>query len=244
MKIIEVFKKLINLYDEDIGYWASSLSFFTIFSIIPIFLLFISIITSLPFISTLIDDMMVIIFSLLLPKESETIVEYAEMFLEGSEKLGYMSLVYIIFVSVMFFRDYETIVSKIFGTKARGYIKSLSIYFSLLILAPIAIIVSIYLANWLNLPIFSYIIIWAMFFTIYQVSVSIKLSIKRVLISSFVTSLIWYTIKTLFVYYVIYNKTYTTLYGSFSTVLFIFLWIYLSWFIFLYGLKYCKIWKK
>jgi membrane protein len=240
MSIREIFNKIKSLYDEDIGYWASSLSFFTIFSIIPIFLLFISIITQLPFINELIDDMMVILFSLLLPQESQTVIEYTEAFLEGSENLGYIGFFYILFVSIMFFRDYETIVSKIFGTKTRGYLKTISIYTSLLVLSPIAIIVSIYLANYLHFPVFSYFIIWSMYFIIYIISSSANLDYKRVGISSFIASLVWYTTKTLFVYYVVYNKTYTTLYGSFSTLLFIFLWIYISWMIFLYGLKYSK----
>ena len=39
--------------------------------------------------------------------------------------------------------------------------------------------------------------------------------------------------------YVIYNKTYTTIYGSLATLLFTFLWIYISWIIYLYGIKMC-----
>ncbi|MGD9654678.1 MAG: hypothetical protein AB7U44_05730, partial [Sulfuricurvum sp.] len=35
------------------------------------------------------------------------------------------------------------------------------------------------------------------------------------------------------------NKSYATIYGSFSIVLFLFLWIYASWIIFVYGLKLC-----
>lgn len=235
----EIFDKLKSLYDEDIGYFASSLSFFTIFSFIPIFLLFVVVISQLPIINEFIEDMKTIIFSLLLPKENQIIIEQIDAFLVGSEDLGYVSIAYILFVSIMFFRDYETIVSKIFHTKVRNFAKSILIYFSILILAPIVIILSIYIANWLDLPIFSYFIIWAMFFVVYLLSSSKRLKIKSVLKSSFIASLIWYCIKYIFVYYVVYNKTYTTLYGSFSTILFIFLWIYLSWLIFLYGLKYC-----
>ena len=37
----------------------------------------------------------------------------------------------------------------------------------------------------------------------------------------------------------LYNQTYSTLYGSMATLLFTFLWIYVSWIIFLYGVKLC-----
>ncbi|RUM45870.1 MAG: hypothetical protein DSY46_01585 [Hydrogenimonas sp.] len=45
--------------------------------------------------------------------------------------------------------------------------------------------------------------------------------------------------KNIFIYYTVHNKTYTTIYGSFSTLLFFMLWIYISWIIFLYGQKLC-----
>jgi membrane protein len=44
----------------------------------------------------------------------------------------------------------------------------------------------------------------------------------------------------MFIYYIFLNKSYTTLYGSFSIVLFLFLWTYVSWFIFLHGLRLCN----
>ena len=42
-----------------------------------------------------------------------------------------------------------------------------------------------------------------------------------------------------FIEYVFYNKSYTTMYGSFAIMMFLFLWIYVSWIIFIYGLKLC-----
>ncbi|MCD8478665.1 MAG: YihY/virulence factor BrkB family protein [Sulfurospirillum sp.] len=85
-------------------------------------------------------------------------------------------------------------------------------------------------------PIF---IIWLLIFVMYVVSAKTKIHLKSALLSSFVASLCWYISKNLFVYYVSYNKTYLSIYGSFSILLFFFLWIYLSWFIYLYGLKLC-----
>ncbi|MBR1819287.1 MAG: YihY/virulence factor BrkB family protein, partial [Neisseriaceae bacterium] len=42
-----------------------------------------------------------------------------------------------------------------------------------------------------------------------------------------------------FVAYVGYNKTYINLYGSFSVLFFFLLWIYVSWVLFLHGVKLC-----
>ncbi|MDX4026605.1 YhjD/YihY/BrkB family envelope integrity protein, partial [Aliarcobacter skirrowii] len=73
----------------------------------------------------------------------------------------------------------------------------------------------------------------------FKVSVNKKVSIKAAFISSFVTLATLSITKNLFVYYVIYNKTYTTIYGSLATLLFTFFWIYISWIIYLYGVKMC-----
>ena len=60
------------------------------------------------------------------------------------------------------------------------------------------------------------------------------------LISSLVVTVMFSIAKEIFIYYVFLNKSYTTLYGSFSILMFLFLWIYASWFIFLNGLKLCR----
>jgi len=94
--------------------------------------------------------------------------------------------------------------------------------------------------SWINfLSIVPYLIIWVIFCVTYLISVNDEIKFKSALFSSFAASLVWYLGKSAFVYYVLYNKTYLSVYGSFSAVLFFFVWIYISWIIFLYGLKFC-----
>jgi membrane protein len=84
-----------------------------------------------------------------------------------------------------------------------------------------------------------YLIIWMLFYLAYQFSPQVSVGKKEAAISSFVASALWYLAKSLFIYYILYNKTYTTIYGGLSTLLFFFLWIYISWAIFLHGLRFC-----
>jgi membrane protein len=78
-----------------------------------------------------------------------------------------------------------------------------------------------------------------LFFVLFKLSANIKVSIRSALISSLVVTVMFSIAKEIFIYYVFLNKSYTTLYGSFSILMFLFLWIYASWFIFLNGLKLC-----
>ena len=50
--------------------------------------------------------------------------------------------------------------------------------------------------------------------------------------------------KNIFIFYAANNKTYLSIYGSFSVVLLFFVWIYVSWIIFLYGVKLCAYLEK
>lgn len=245
-KIKEFIKEI---YDPDIEVYASSLSFYTIFSIIPILLLSFTIyIKVTDFDNNLLKDF---IFKHLIPSKQEEISRYIDQFLANSSQLGAIGVGFIIFASVMFFQNYEYIVNKIFHKKPKVFWKAMSTYWTLVTLTPIALTLSLYLLakikNYVDTPyvdifaIFSYLIIWLMFLINYKISINTPLSFKSVVISSFLASAVWYIGKIAFVYYVIYNKTYITLYGSFATILFFFLWIYISWLIYLYGLKLCYI---
>ncbi|MDR0467429.1 MAG: YihY family inner membrane protein [Campylobacteraceae bacterium] len=253
---IKIFiKNLKKANDPDLMHYASSLSYHTILSTIPLLLISLSLFMNIPSFSEYFDKLKDFVISLLAPAHKEVILGYLETFLQNTIKMGVMGFIVVLFVTVMFFKDYESIINKIMNVKPRSFWQSLSAYWTLITLAPIGLVASFYLSNiiqnflnssdytnWINfLTIFPYLVVWMLFFTIYMISSNAKISFKSGIISSFVASLIWYSSKSLFVYYVAYNKTYLTIYGSFSILLFFFIWIYASWVIFLYGVRLCHL---
>lgn len=254
-KIISFYK---SFYDKEIPIYASSLSFHTIFSIIPILLISFSIFIKMPNFSGYYEKIREFIFSNLMPANQEVVSKYIDHFLQNSGKLGIIGLAFVIFASIMFFQNYEEIINKIFKAKKRGIWQSITTYWTLVTLAPLGLGLSFFISSkiqhllnqfkytsWINfLSIFPYLIIWGIFFITYIISANTKISSKSAAISSFIASLIWYIGKSLFIYYVVYSKTYLTIYGSMSILLFFFLWIYISWIIFLYGLKFCYLINK
>ncbi|MDL0089726.1 YihY family inner membrane protein [Campylobacter gastrosuis] len=242
-----------NIKDKELMHYASSLSFHTIMSIIPVLLLSFSIFTQMPIFSEYYGKIKEFVFNALLPSHQDVIGAYLDSFLQNSLSLGIFGLVAIIFTSAMFFTDYEYVINRIMQTKKRSFYSSLSAYWTLITLAPLGLALSFYLSSkfqeilnsneytsWINfLSIFPYIIIWTIFCVTYLISVSEPISFKNALFGSFVASLAWYLGKSAFIYYAINNKTYLSLYGSFSIMLLFFLWVYISWVIFLYGLKIC-----
>ncbi len=242
-----------RFFDKELTFYASSLSFYTIFTLIPLLIIILTIATNMPSFSEYYDTIKAFIFSNLMPVNSEALTKHIDGFLQNSVKLGVIGLSMIVVASLLFFQNYEYIVNKIFHTKNRTFWESITTYWTMLTLTPMALIVSFYLSSklthlmseyevsaWINLmAIFPYLIIWGLFFLLYKISANTQVHTRPALISSFITSLVLSFAKALFVYYVFYNNAYATIYGSFSILLFFFLWIYLSWIIFIYGLKLC-----
>ena len=247
---VEFFKKL---RDTELAHYASSLSFHTILSLIPILLITFSIFTKMPSFQSYYEKVQSFIFSSLIPTQQDIVIAYLGQFMENTLNMGALGLSFVLYISVMFFLDYEKIVSKIFEVPMRSFWEAIATYWTMLTLMPLGLALSLFtsslaqdvlsyneITSSINLLQFSsYIIIWLLYLVMYAISAKVKIHLKSALISSFVASFVWYASKTFFVYYVAYNKTYLSIYGSFSILLFFFLWIYFSWFIYLYGLKFC-----
>ncbi len=250
-KIIRTY--ITSLFDKDITFYASSLSFYTLFTLVPVILIVLSISTSLASFDAFYGNIKSFIMENILPVSSDAFSSFIDSFMQNSMQLSIIGMVSIIISSMLFFQNFEYIVNKIFKTKPRGFWESLTIYWTLLTLTPIALVFSFYLSNELQtylgqnnltkalstLELLPYLIIWSLFFLIYKISANTEVSNRSAGISSFAVSLTWYMAKIGFVSYVIHNNTYSTIYGSFSTLIFFFLWVYLSWIIFIYGLKLC-----
>ncbi len=249
-------KEIISFFkDHDLLHYASSLSFHTILALIPILLISLSIFTHLPSFEKYYDKIRNFVFSSLIPSHQEIIVNYIDQFMQNTLSMGTIGFIFVIYVSIMFFDDYEYVVSRIFHTTPRKFWHSISVYWTLITMAPLALGISFYLSSylqtlldsyeytsWINfLAVFPFLIIWFLFFVTYSISANVEVETKISLVSSFVSSSVWYLSKNLFVYYIFYNKTYLSIYGSFSAIMFFLIWIYLSWIIFLYGMKLCYI---
>ena len=236
-------KALDSFFNDDTTYYAASLSFFTIFSILPIIALLIAIISSFEIVQGYLDIFITYIFDLLNPTHSEAFINTFKNYISNSDKLGFLGILYMLFVFIMFFKDYEYIVNKIHKAKRKPLLQSFFFYLIFLVTLPLMLAgLNIALSFYEN-HIFNYLITflfaWFIFFGLFKLSVNKHIHVKAAAISSLFTLIVLSITKNLFIYYVVYNKTYTTIYGSLAILLFSFFWIYISWIIYLYGIKMC-----
>ena len=243
------------LFADKLSYYSASLSFYTLFSIIPLLVIVLSIFTNLPLFEDVYTGIQSMLFENLMPTHSKEVLTYINGFVENSGKLGMVGVIYVLFASMMFFKNYDYIVNDIFECKRRSFWSSVTVYWTLVTLTPIMMVLSFYVSVQLQtrldqhdltdgihiLQILPFFIIWSIFFLSYKISANTHVDNKAAAISSFIASLVWYVAKSGFIFYVMYNKTYLSIYGGLSILLFFFLWIYISWAIFLHGLKFCHL---
>ena len=259
VKLTRIFKELkfwvSTFIDKELTLFAASLSFYTIFTIIPLLVILLTLLTSLPSFSEYYEGVKSFIFSNLMPVNSKAMIGYIDGFLANSTKMGAIGLGMILVSSLLFFKNFEYIANRIFRAPPRTLWLSVVLYLTMLIVTPIGLGLSFYITGYIAslmasnsftedlniLPIVPYFIIWLLFFVIFQIAANVKINPKASLLSSLIISVIFSISKNAFIYYVFLNKSYTTMYGSFAIAMFLFLWIYVSWVIFIYGLKLCHI---
>ena len=91
---INLLKKFIlavdSFFNDDTTYYAASLSFFTIFSILPIIALAIAIISNFPEFHAYMNTFTIYLFNFINPTHSKDIIEALENYISNSNKLGFL----------------------------------------------------------------------------------------------------------------------------------------------------------
>jgi len=236
---------------DDLTYFAASLSFYTLFAIIPMFWILFSVFSQMPVFSDYYDQMKNVMMGFVVPGQSQQVITHFDSFLENSGRMGWIGLVYVLFTSVLFFANYSDVVNRIFHVPNRRLLSSMIGFIAVMVVAPFVLGTSLFISSqlpvyfdfvsevtWLN-SLYSYLLLCLLFYSIYKFSPNTEVYPMPALVSSIVAASLWQMSKTGFLYYVVLNQTYSTIYGSFSLLLFTLLWIYLSWVLCLYGLKLC-----
>lgn len=250
LKLLAHARYIISTFmDKELTLFAASLSFYTIFSFIPLLLIMMISLTSLDVFSDIYLKMQELIFDNLLPVNSDVVMQYIDNFLQNSVGISILSTTLLFISSIFFYQNYEFIANRAFHAPQRVFIKSMGVYFLILIITPVALSIAFFLSTEavvimsyteINIsPLVPYFIIWVLFFVLFELSANIRVHFKAAFVSSFVISIVFSMAKNMFIYYVFANQSYATIYGSFSVLIFLFLWIYISWIIFIFGLKLC-----
>lgn len=246
--IKKVCKTLYDFFDDDTTVHAASLSYHTIFNCVPIFVVCTFLLSHFSLIDANIEVFKENIWHAILPvinASNINVIFYVNTFFQNVEQLGVFGGFYIVVASLLFVGSFNYTIERI-TKKKKSYYLSVMAYICFVVVLPILIfslkLLSTLVVNWLYFDFFKNIFLSILTtFVIFVLAfkfMSLQ-SFKSVAISSILCTVLWNLGKDVFIFYTQVNTPLITIYGSFTTVMFYILWLYVSWLIFLYGLKFC-----
>lgn len=243
--------RVLSIFDDDISIYAASLSFYSILSIIPMLWVLFFMLHQFGVFEeyyTLVESFLM---DSLIPAHAESVAGLLQQFIGNASSMGGMGLLYSVITSILFYKNYQFVVNKIYLVPDHSILHSLVTYLILALLMPMTLGLSFYLSDYIQnivessdliigeFTLISYLMIWVLFFLLFKISPNMRINIGIALKVSFLAALVWHVAKWLFVQYMFINQVYSTLYGSFSALLFLLVWLYLSWLLLLHGLRAC-----
>ncbi len=116
---MEIVKKIYQFFrTDDTLDEAASLSFYTLFAIVPTLLIALTALTKVEGFEVLVERANNFLVANLLPVNHHVISSYIKDFVENSAQIGVMGVIFVLVTSMFFFMDYEYIINKI--TLERG----------------------------------------------------------------------------------------------------------------------------
>ena len=115
LKLLAHARYIISTFmDKELTLFAASLSFYTIFSFIPLLLIMMIFLTSLDIFSDIYLKMQELIFDNLLPVNSDVVMQYIDNFLQNSVGISILSTTMLFISSIFFYQNYEFIANRAF----------------------------------------------------------------------------------------------------------------------------------
>ncbi len=240
-----------DLFDARLEHYAASLSWSTIFALVPLLAMAIALFASVSLFAPLKASLWQLMTDNLPLADAGAFMARIEAWTANAAHLGPLGLAYALLASFLFLRTFDYIVQDVCGAPQRGFFSALRAYGLLALAIPLlaglahgidaAAAARLGAFSSLLRPGLSFLLIWGILWLVFQVAPNRAIAPRAAAASAFITALVWSLSRAAFVLYVTHNRTYASIYGSVAAILFALLWIHLSWAVFIHGLKFCAL---
>jgi membrane protein len=239
-----------HFFQDDCTYIASALAFTTILAIVPLMSLGLAIFSSFPVFEGLADPLQNFIFDNFVPTTGKVVQGYLQQFTSQVSKLSIFGIIFLTITALLVLVTIERAMNKIWRVStARHGVPAFLLYWTILSLAPIMLGLSLAGSSYLfSLPLWAdnqapslianytpFILSLIAFTFLYVVVPNAEVKIRHAIWGGLFTAILFEAAKQIFAYYLIRYNTYELLYGAFSAVPVLFIWIYWVWIITLLG---------
>lgn len=236
---------------------AGSLTYTTLFAVVPMLTVFLVIISSIKALEPARQQMQQMIYSNFLPKTSIAFDKALNAFTTNSSNLTIIGVLFLFFTTVMMLTSIETAFNRIWRvTETRNGIVGFMRYWTIISLGPIllgsAFVISSTLAsmnilsnNFAGYEVDGTFLLWVIsfgltvigFFALYWTIPNRTVPIRSAMIAAIFSAVTFELLKNLFGFVMSNFTSYQLVYGAFAAVPIFLLWIYLSWNIVLLGVE-------
>jgi membrane protein len=236
---------------------AGSLTYTTLFAVVPMLTVFLVIISSIKALGPAREQMQQFIYGNLLPKSGVAVDQYLNTFAEKSSNLTVIGILILFVTAVLMLSSIEEAFNQVWRVKkARGGIVGFMRYWTIISLGPIllgsafAISSTVASMNFLNNNIAGYELngafwLWLVSFGLTCLGFSLlywtvpnqSVPIRSAFLAGVFSGALFESLKQLFGFIMSNFTSYELIYGAFAAVPIFLLWIFLSWNIILLGVE-------
>jgi membrane protein len=232
---------------------ASSLTFTSLLSIVPMVTIAVTVIAAFPVFGEVTAALQAFILQNLVPASAESIATYTQQFSTNAAKLTAVGIAFLVVTSVMLLLTIDRAFNDIWRVKRpRPVIQRVIVYWTLITVGPVLIGASLTLTSWLvgqavglvrGLPGAGVALLSVVPIALTSIALALlyiampnrRISPRDAVIGGMLGGIAFELMKRGFALYVSYFPTYTLVYGAFATVPVFLLWVYLSWLVVIFG---------
>lgn len=239
------------LFKGKYTYYASALTFSTLFALVPLIVVVISIVALFPVFGHLVDLAKHYIYANFLPASGNSIQHYLDSFVQQAARLPTIQIIFLFASTITLILTVEHALNDILhaSKKSRSF-STFLLYWLILITAPLFIGVSVTVSTYLDSiawfsfitsklnVLFSFISLFintCILTALYKIVPNKKIHLKDAFFGGLVAAFLFECGKKGFAFYLQKFHSYELIYGTFALIPIFLLWIYISWLIFLFG---------
>ena len=242
-----------NVVKQQLHVSAGYLSYVTLMSLVPLIVVMLSVMTAFPIFTDIKELIENFVYKNFVPASGEVVQEHISGFVENASKMSAVAISFLFLFALLLISAIDKSLNKLWQvTEKRRVITAFSMYWMVLTLGPVLVGSSIAATSYIvslvslgdydllgianifvrALPLFASI---AAFLILYMVVPNKEISFKYAISGATVAAILFEIAKKGFAFYVTQLPSYKAIYGALAGIPILFLWVYLSWLVVLFG---------
>lgn len=242
-----------RILKEQVHITAGYLSYVTLMSLVPLIVVMLSVMTAFPIFTDIKEIIENFVYQNFMPAAGDVVKEHITGFVTNASEMSAIAISFLFLFALLLISAIDTSLNKIWRvTTKRRIVTAFSMYWMVLTLGPVlmgsSIAATSYIVSLISignydvfgltnialraLPIFASI---GAFLILYMVVPNKVVPLKHALFGATLAALLFEVAKKGFAFYITQLPSYEAIYGALAGIPILFLWVYLSWLVVLFG---------